>query len=130
MVGQNKVNEIELKHRQPLSKFEALVDELLSTNAYEHITQTFYLKLPVINYPEFSSFAGLTLSFDTENYFASGIVTASLATWKAFMVWASNSSSNTLVVLSNMLYTLFSSNTYFQDLVVVQNNDKTFSLEE
>jgi hypothetical protein len=92
IIGQNKVNEIDMKSLQPVAKFSAVVDESLSEDwGYRHLFVTFYLEIPLnldIELRQWQYANNFRISFINKGFMAVGLLSGPLDLWLAFFQWS------------------------------------------
>ncbi len=112
LIGKDKVNKIDSTSKQPINKFVDAVDEVLpdGEHAYRHIFQTFYVDVPLYLVGLIDSFPQAQLmvkDYEVGSMTAQGLITASHATWKDFLSWASSENDKWLTTFIGPIVSYF-----------------------
>lgn len=92
VIGQNKVNEIDIKSLQPIAKFsEAVVESLSEDWGYRHLFATFHIEVPYTIDVEFRQWIhahNFRVSLINRGLMVVGLLSGPLDLWLEFFQWA------------------------------------------
>lgn len=131
IVAKSTVSDVDAKRISPIGKFAELVNEALLDGdwAYRHLYLTFYFRIPYMIHGELSQFTGqLNITASSDNFQATGLLSMTFETAKAFLVWATHSDrSQWLRAFANGMYATLRQYAYFQ-MPSTDLADRTFML--
>ena len=92
IIGQSKVNEIDMKSLQPVAKFSAVVDESLSEDwGYRHLFVTFHIEVPFsidVEFRQWQHSNHFRITYIGKGLMVVGLLTGPLDLWLEFFKWA------------------------------------------
>lgn len=91
IIGQNKVNEIDIKSLQPVAKFsEAVVQSLSEDWGYKHLFVTLHIEVPYpidVEFRQWSHSNHFRVSYINKGLMIVGLLSGPLDLWLEFFSW-------------------------------------------
>lgn len=129
IAGQGAINAADAKQTHATVRFHDLAD--CGEIAYHHIYQTFSFVLHPTTVLEIQSFGlDIRVTGEIEGMLVTGLFSASLWTWKRFLLLATakDQSEFLIRVANSMFLACFTKVKYFQELQTIPQHNQTFML--